>query len=162
MDLRRLRAGEWIAAVCGVALLVSLWLPWYSASSGDGSSLSGWQSLAVLDVLLALVAATAVGLLIVTAGQSVPAVPIGFSVLVTLAGMLGVVLVLIRVLSVPEAADDRDWALWLALASSIGVATGGLMAMRDERLSPPGRHTDATGRPTPPPPETETFPAPRR
>ena len=29
MDLRRLRAGEWIAGVSGVVLLVSLFLPWY-------------------------------------------------------------------------------------------------------------------------------------
>lgn len=161
MDLRRLRAGEWAAALCGLVLLASLWLPWYSESSATGSPLSGWESLAALDVLLALIAATAVALLVVTAAQSVPAVPIAFSVFVTLAGMLGVVLVLIRLLSVPEPADGRDWGLWLALASSVGIVASGLVAMRDERLSGPGRHTDLTGRPAPPPPEIETFPPPR-
>jgi hypothetical protein len=160
MDLRRLRAGEWAAALCGLVLLVSLWLPWYSGSSPAGSSLSGWESLAALDVLLALMAATAVALLIVTATQSVPAVPIALSVFVTLAGMLGVLLVVIRILSLPEAADGRKWGLWLALASTVGIVAGGLVAMRDERLSGPGRHTDLTGRPAPPPPEIETFPAP--
>jgi hypothetical protein len=160
MDLRRPRAGEWVAALCGLALLVSLWLPWYSGSSAAVSSLSGWEWLAALDVPLALIAATAVALLIVTAVQDVPAVPIAFSVFVTLAGMLGVVLVLIRVVSLPETADGRDWGLWLALASSVGIVAGGLIAMRDERLSAPGRHTDLTGRPAPPPPEIETFPPP--
>lgn len=160
MDLRRLRAGEWAAALCGLALLVSLWLPWYSGSSSGVSSLSGWESLAALDVLLALIAATAVALLIVTAGQSVPAVPIALSVLVTFAGMLGVILVLVRVLSLPGTAEGRAWGLWLALASSVGIVAGGLVAMRDERLSGAGGHTDLTGRPVPPPPEIETFPPP--
>ena len=161
MDLRRLRAGEWGAALCGLALLVSLWLPWYSGSSAAGSSLSGWESLAALDVLLALIAAAAVGLLVVTAAQSVPAVPIAFSVFLTLAGILGVLLVLFRLLSLPETADGRDWGLGLALSSSVGIVASGLVAMRDERLSGPGRHTDATGRPAPPPREIETFPPPR-
>jgi hypothetical protein len=160
MDLRRLRVGEWAVALCGLALLVSLWLPWYSGSPGAGSSLSGWESLAALDVMLGLIAAAAVALLVVTAAQSVPAVPITFTVFVTLAGMLGVLLVLIRVLSLPDAADGRDWALWLALASCVGIVASGLIAMRDERLSRPGRHTDLAGRPAPPPSEMETLPAP--
>lgn len=160
MDLRRLRAGEWIAAVCGVGLLVSLWLPWYSAKPDAVASRNAWQSLAALDFLLALIAAAAVALLVITATQSVPAVPIAASVFLSFAGFLGVVLVLIRVLSLPEGADGREWALWLALASAIGIVAGALVAMRDERLSPPGGHTDLTGRPTPAPPEIETFPAP--
>jgi hypothetical protein len=161
MDLRRLRAGEWIAAACGVGLLVSLWLPWYSSASGEDSKWSGWESLAALDVILALIAATAVGLLIVTATQRVPAVPVALSVFVTFAGLLGVLLVLFRVLGTPAGADGREWALWLALASSLGIVAGGLVAMRDERASPAGGHTDLSGRPAPPPPEIETFPAPR-
>jgi hypothetical protein len=168
MDLRRLRAGEWIAAACGVGLLVSLWLPWYSSAAPDGSrlsaysqTLSAWESLAALDVILALIAASAVGLLIVTATQRVPAVPVALSVFVTMAGLLGVLLVLIRVLSAPDGAEGREWGLWLALASAIGIVAGSLVAMRDERPSPAGGHTDLTGRPAPPPPEIETFPAPR-
>jgi hypothetical protein len=160
MDVRRLRAGEWVAATCGVGLLVSLWMPWYEGEPEGGASLSAWESLAALDVLLALIAATAVGLLIITAAQSVPAVPMALSVFVTFAGLLGVLLVLLRVISVPGGAEGRDWGLWLALACAIGIVAGALMAMRDERLSPPGGHTDLTGRPSPPPPEIETFPAP--
>jgi hypothetical protein len=38
----------------------------------------------------------------------------------------------------------------------------GAVAMRDERLSPPGRPTDATGRPVPRAPEVEPLPAPPR
>ena len=33
MDLRRLRAGEWFAGVGGIALIVSLLLPWYEGTA---------------------------------------------------------------------------------------------------------------------------------
>ena len=161
MDLRRLRAGEWIAAACGVGLLASLWLPWYSGAAAGASALSAWQALGALDVILALVSAAAVALLIVTASQDVPAVALGLSVFVTFAGLLAVLLVLIRVLSVPDGAGGREWALWLALACTLGIVAGSLLAMRDERPSPAGGHTDVTGRPAPAPAEIETIPAPR-
>jgi hypothetical protein len=158
MDLRRLRAGEWVAAASGVALLVSLLLPWYGA---DGESVSAWEALAALDILLAFVAASGVLLALVTATQRVPALSIALSGLVTLAGLIGVVLVLIRILDVPDGVGGREWALWLALASAVGIVIGGMLSMRDERLSKPGRLTDAAGRPAPPPPEIERIPAPR-
>jgi hypothetical protein len=37
MDLRRLRAGEWIVAVSGAALLASLFLPWYGRDAGSAT-----------------------------------------------------------------------------------------------------------------------------
>jgi peptidoglycan/LPS O-acetylase OafA/YrhL len=155
MDLRRLRAGEWIAAASGVALLVSLFLPWYGAPD-----LTAWEALSAIDVLLAFVAAAGVLLALVTATQRVPAVSIALSALVTLAGLVGVVLVLVRALDLPDGAGGREWALWLGLAGAAGIVVGAVLAMRDERLSEPGGHTDATGRPVPPPAEIERLPAP--
>jgi hypothetical protein len=128
MDLRRLRAGEWVAAASGVALLVSLFLPWYGPESR-----TAWESLAAIDVLLALVAATGVLLAIATATQAVPAVPIALSALVTFAGIFGVLLVLFRVLDLPDGASGREWALWLGLAGAVGIVAGALIAMREER-----------------------------
>jgi hypothetical protein len=158
MDLRRLRSGEWVASASGALLLVSLFLPWYGI---DGESLSAWESLAVIDVVLALVAALGIALPLVTASQRVPAVPIALAALVTLVGVLGLVLVLARLAALPEGADGREWAIWLALAGVAGVTAGAALGMRDERLSPPGRHTDLTGRPAPPPPEIEAVRPPR-
>jgi hypothetical protein len=160
MDLRRLRAGEWIGAASGAALLLALSLPWYELDGG--ATATGWEGLAILDMVLAVIAAAAVALLIVTAFQRVPAVPVALDALVALAGLVAVVLVIVRVLDLPAGAAAREWALWLGLAASLGILTGGMLAVRDERLSPPGRHTDPTGRPAPPPPEVERLPAPRR
>ena len=158
MDLRRLRAGEWIAAVSGAVLLVSLFLPWYGAGTEDAS---GWEALAAVDVALALVAAFGVSLVVVTASQRVPAVPVALSAMVTLVGLIGLALVLIRLGNLPDGFDGRELGVWLGLLATIGIVAGAALSMRDERLSPPGRHTDLTGRPAPPPAEIEPLPAPR-
>ena len=128
MDLRRLHPGDWVAGASGVALLVSLFLPWYGPES-----VSAWESLAANDILLAFVAASGVLLAIVTATQRIAAVPIALSALVTLAGLFGVVLVLIRVVDIPDGAGGREWALWLGLAGAVGVTAGAVISLRDER-----------------------------
>jgi hypothetical protein len=168
MDLRRLRTGEWLAAISGLALLASLFLPWYEVSGiegayldrtigndvavsvyGTGATASGWESLSAIDVLLAFVAASGVLLAVVTATQPVPAVPIALSALISLVGGVGVVLVLIRVLDIPDWAGGREWALWLGLAGTLGIVAGALLSMRDEI------------RPSAAPAHVETMPAPR-
>ena len=173
MDLRRLRVGEWTLATSGGALIVSLFLPWYAALPGGpgegrtgyapvepGAVLTGWESFAAIDIVLALIAASAAGVLVITATQAVPAVPLALDGLVTLAGIAATVLIVVRALSLPDAAAAREWALWLGLAGALGIVLGGAVAMRDERLSPPARHTDHTGLPAAPPAEIETLPAP--
>jgi hypothetical protein len=160
MDLRRLRAGEWLLAGAGALLLVSLFLPWYGVSDGAATR-TGFEAFAVLDVVLALIAAGAVAVLPVTAAQRVSAVPLALQSLITVAGLVALVLVLVRVLNLPGDATGREWALWMGLAGAAGVVVGGLVAMRDERPSPPGAHVDLTGRPVARPPEVETLPAPR-
>jgi hypothetical protein len=153
MDLRRLRAGEWITALGGAALLVALFLSWYGSATA-------WQSLTVADILLAAIALFAIALLPITATLRVPALPLVLDALVALAGKVALVIVLIRMLSPPGAAEGLELGIWLALAASVAIVVGGWVAMRDERLSPPDRPTDLTGRPGPPPPEIEVLPAP--
>ena len=154
MDLRRLRAGEWIAGAAGVVLLASLFLSWY-----DGQS--GWESLGILDVILAVVALDAIAIPIVTAAYPVPALPLAHQSLTTLLASVAFLLVVGRVLNIPDWADGREGGLWIALLATLGVVAGGLLAMRDERRAPAGEHTDLTGVPVAGPPEIETHPAPR-
>jgi hypothetical protein len=161
MDLRRLGAGEWILGAAGLALLVSLFCPWYGTPGPGASDLSAWEALAVTDVLLALIAAFALLVPVVTAAQRVPAIPLALDALVFSAGLLGSVLVLIRALALPDGAEGREWALWLGLAATIAILVGAALAMRDERLSTPGRPTDAGGVPAPPSELPDPIPAPR-
>jgi hypothetical protein len=144
MDLRRLRAGEWIVALSGVALLVSLFLPWY------GPDRTAWEALAVNDLILAVVGLGAIALFIATATQRVPAVPIALEAMVAVLGIVAVILVAIRAIWLPGLTEEREWGLWIGLAGVVGIAAGGWIGVRDERL--PG---------TPPVPETEPLAAPR-
>jgi hypothetical protein len=162
MDLRRLRVGEWLVGISGVLLIVALFLPWYGESvTGSSHTVDAWGAFAVLDVILAVIAVAAIAVPIVTATHRVPAVPLAVESLTTLIGVIGLVLVLIRVLNLPGDADAREWGLWLAVAATLGVSAGGMVAMRDERRSPTGRHTDLSGVPVNARREIETLPAPR-
>jgi hypothetical protein len=168
MDLRRLGAGEWLIGVAGIVLLASLFLPWYegacpSAAAGCApAELSAWEALAVTDVLLGLLAACALLVVVVTAAQRVPALPLALDGLLALAALVGSILVWVRMLALPAAASGRAWALWLGLAGALGILVGAFLAMRDERLSRPGRPTDAAGVPIPPPPPLSPIAAPPR
>jgi hypothetical protein len=157
MDLRRLRAGEWIVGAAGVLLLVALFLPWY----GEAESFTGWQALGVLDVILALLALAAISIPVVTAAYRAPAMPLALQSLVTLVGFGVLVAVIFRVLNVPDVTSGREPGLWVGFLATLGIVAGGLVAIRDERRSPPGRHTDLTGVPVAGPPEIETIQPPR-
>ncbi len=179
MDLRRLRAGEWITAGSGALLAVSLFLPWYTLEvpRHEGRKIPGtltfsaWEAFSIIDVLLLVLATLAIGLLILTAVQPTAAMGIAADAMLTiLAGIVAIVTV-IRMLDIPDSlqAPDRFGIetgrapfAWIGLAAVFGVLLGALIAMRDERLSKPGRRTDATGVPTGPPPAIQTFPAPPR
>jgi hypothetical protein len=164
MDLRRLRVGEWIVGVAGVALLVSLWLPWYEATvcvegAGGCFTLTGWEAFDVLDIVIALVAITAIALLFVTAISPAPSPPLVIeALLLPIAGITAIVTFF-------EAASDRELfdplvERWVGSTAVILIAIGCAVGMRDERLSRAGRPTDHTGRPSGPPPEIPTLPAP--
>ena len=156
MDLRRLRAGEWIAGLSGVALIVSLFLPWYGRSGA--ADYSGWDAFRTLDVVFAIGGLLGVAVVVVTATQRTPAVPVAFQSTVTLLGFAVSALVLYRLASHPG--DGREIGVWLATVSALGVMIGSFLAIRDERRSKPGKPTDLTGRPVPPPPEIEALPPP--
>jgi hypothetical protein len=164
MDLRRLRAGEWLAAISGVALLVSLFLPWYGpnvcvipyedvikgrALHCSNTPPTGWESMSAIDILLAFVAASGVLLAIVTATQRVPAVPVALAALISLFGSVGVILVLLRALDLPDWAGRREGGLWLGLAGALGIVAGAMLSMREE-IRPGGARV-----------EIEPIPAPR-
>ena len=157
MNLRRLRAGEWITAAAGVLLAASLFLPWYTRP--DGRDVTAWEAFAILDVLLLALAALAVGLLVLTTVQPTAAVPIAADALLTLVAAAIGVLTFFRVLNAPGSLE-RAGSAWLGLAATLAVLVGTLIAMRDERLSKEGRPTDTTGVPVSAPQPIETIPAP--
>ena len=163
MDLRRLRAGEWIAAVAGAVLIVSLFLPWYDAGSLD---VTAWEAFSVFDVLLFVAGAIGVGVLAIIASQGTAAVGIATQALAFLVTAPIAVLTLLRVLNTPGDLDaagaGRATFAWVGLLAALGVAVGCMVAMRDERISSAANPTDPAGTPIEAQPEIETLPAPPR
>lgn len=62
MDLSRLDRREWVAMAGGLLLAISVFLPWYDTGNrfgnidGQRGSLSAWDSLDVIRILLLLAA----------------------------------------------------------------------------------------------------------
>jgi hypothetical protein len=130
MDFKpaRLRRGEIVAGVGGLALLVFLFaLPWLSAGSGRTST--GWSGLPILRWLVVVSALTALALAFTQATRSAPAIPVTLSVFVTVLGALTVILLIIRLLTT---GSSLEAGAWLGLLAAIGITVGGFLSMREE------------------------------
>ena len=151
MSLIRLRAGEWLAAAAGIALIVALFLPWYQPQLPIAAydSLTGFQALSVIDILLVGVAGVAVTLAILQATQTNPSLPVAFGVLSVVIGALATLLVLVRLVDVPRDELEPVYGAWIALAATIGITAGGWLSLSNEHV-----------RGLPPGPEPELRPAP--
>ena len=118
MDLRRVRTWEWLTGLSGVVLLVSLFLPWYGA--GDATA-TGWESFAVTDLLLALVALMAIALPVIAAAQRTVAVPQSWTALVMLVVVPALIVVLFRLLNLPGEGLEREAGVWIGVAATLAV-----------------------------------------
>jgi MFS family permease len=127
--MRRLRDGEWIAGGAGLALLASLFLDWYGGRSA-------WRSLAVIDIVVALLALVPLALVVLQATRRSPALPVAFSVLTPLAGAFAALLIGYRIADQPG--PDRllevHGGAWLGLAAAVVVVVGGWRSLRVERI----------------------------
>jgi hypothetical protein len=145
--LKRLRAGEWLAAAGGVALIAALLLPWYEIGGVDpGHDLrypeaTGFEALTVIDLLLAATAVLAIALAVLQATQDAPAKPVAAGVLTVTFGAIGVLLVLFRLIDQPsvEFVEVRFGA-WIALVATVALTAGGWLSIAAERVRglPPG------------------------
>jgi len=149
MDFARLRFGDWVMGIGGLAVLAVMFLDWYGPpdellyASGD-LQFNAWESFAVNDVILALAALLAIAAWVMTAVHPTAAVPLALASLGGLISILALVLVTIRVIWPPDVFPDnvpldtaRETGVWLGLVAT-SVLTGGCLAsIRDERLPEP-------------------------
>jgi hypothetical protein len=144
LGLRRLRAGEWLAGAGGIALIVSLLLPWFNEQSG-------YEALTVIDVLLTLLALLAIALPVLQATRDSPALPVAAAVLTATFGILGVLLVLFRVIDDPFSGAERDTGIWLALAATVAIEAAGWLSLDNERVEglPPDLESELRPAPQP-------------
>ena len=146
MDTSKISFGEMIAGVSAVALFLIMLLPWYGASAEFGGisanvDASAWEAFSLIDILLFLVILMALGVVIARATGSMPDLPQPPGLIVAAAGGLAVVLILFRLLIVPDGGVDvegvdfsRKIGIFLGLIAAAGITFGGWTAM-NERAS---------------------------
>jgi len=120
----RIRRGEVVAGLGGVVLLVSLFLPWFEPGR------SGFDSLAVADLIVAAAALTAIALPLISAGQEKTDLPVVADTVTVIASGIAVAVVAFRLLD--PIGGGREAGLYLALAASLLAFAGSLSAMADE------------------------------
>lgn len=157
--MTKLRPADLGAGAAGIALLVVLFLPWYGvrgvlAPAGWTAyaplrNPSGWQAFSVVDILLAIAAALAIAIVVVTMISSGPAKPVASAVIATVASAIAVLLVIWRLLDPPQGFYTRHYGVWLGLAATLLMFVASLAALHDER-TPGAVPPDVPRRPAPP------------
>jgi hypothetical protein len=161
VDFSRISFGELLAGGSALALLLIMFLPWYggeqtvrlpggrefSAASGH---VNAWESFGLIDLVLCLVIALAVGFALARAADAAPAEP-PLHLALTAAGTLAVLLILYRLIDPPglEPATEGDVArrigIFLALVAAAGISAGGYTALV-ELSGPPSPSGGRSGR----------------
>jgi hypothetical protein len=152
LDTTKLRFGDLIAAGAGLLLIISLFLNWYKVSAeaafvDASASVSAWDALSFIDILLFLIGVAAIVVAGLRAANVLPArPPVSPGLLVLVLGALAVLLVLFRILSIPdEGAGDiagidvgRSFGIFIALIAAAGVTVGGWLGWNEEGRPTPG------------------------
>jgi hypothetical protein len=168
MDLRRLRHGEWIAGVSGAALLVAMFLDWYTLDvPGRWPAANAWQAFAAVDVFLALAAVAGIALALTAATQRSPAVPQAVGALTVPIAFIAAILVVLRALDPPGWESvvggppalfhaglpvSREIGLYIGVVATLGVLVGAWRSIGDQsfpRAAAP--QVDVTPLPAPKP-----------
>src|SRR3954464_4895681 len=137
-----MRKAEPLAGLGGLLALVSLFLTWYgdtafilvrgTRTAIGSATLTGWQALTVIDVLLALLALLAIAVPVVSLATKGPAKSVGTAVLASAFGRLAILLVAFRLIDSPQDGVSLSYGAWLALAGAILAWVGSWLSMRDE------------------------------
>lgn len=137
------------AVVLALALFV---LPFYGVSStfaptlaseGQATTFDGWDGLVHLRWLVLIAVLAGLALVFLQATRRAPAIPVTFSLIVTLLGLLTSVGLLWRVVIDPPGGDlDVRWGGYVALAASAALFYGGYLSLRQEGLSGHDARTD--------------------
>jgi hypothetical protein len=141
-DTTRLRFGDLIAAGGGLLLIISLFLNWYKVSA-EGAlidisvSASGWDALGFIDILLFLIGATAIALAALRAFGMAGRIPVPAGLALLALGALATLLVIFRILVIPDGDVDgvdvgRAFGIFVALVAALATLVGGWLSWNDE------------------------------
>jgi hypothetical protein len=128
--------GERIAWIAGLILMLSSFMSWYAGKSVEGPTLAviGWHTGTIGKLVFFIgLAIVAIAVLREAGFELPPNVP---DSLVTIGlGALGTILVLIRLISIPDTfagTSGRAIGIWIALLSALAVIVAGLLRAGEE------------------------------
>jgi hypothetical protein len=166
VELSRLRTADLVAGLGGVALLIVMFLDWYSVrlfGLGVNAEVgaNAWQAFSITDVILALTALSGIGVAVLTASRRSPALPVAAGVITTTLGALATLLVFYRILNQPGPNEfvEVKFGAFLGFLSVLAVAVGGFRAIRDEEGEDAPIPTDVRPAPAPVSPSDPAPPA---
>ena len=126
--------GERLTWISGLVLALSAFTGWY-AGSGEGPTIAviGWHT-GALGKLVFLIGLAVIALAVLReAGIALPAA-VPESLVVIVLGSIATILVLIRLISIPDRffSFDRGIGIWISLLAAVLVIVAGLLRATDE------------------------------
>ena len=147
MDVSRLRAGEVLAGIAGIALFAFMFLDWFGTSGPElpdvpgienapgvpeglgGGNTDAWESFGFINFVLLLTAVSGVGVAILAAMGSRLNLPVPRGTAAVVLGDVSALLILWKIFDPPGDADLKV-GVYLGLAASLAIALGAYQAMR--------------------------------
>jgi len=133
--LRLWALGERLTPLAGLILMLSSFMGWY-VGSGDGLTISvvGWHTGTVGKLVFFVGLAVLALVALRQAGIELPA-SVPESLVVIALGAVATILVLIRIISIPDEflpADGRGIGIWISLLAALAVIVAGLLEAAEE------------------------------
>ena len=127
--------GERVTALSGLILMLSSFMGWYAGSDeGPTIAVIGWHTGVIGKLVFLLGLAVVVLVVLRELGIELPAT-VPESLVIIVIGALATILVLIRLVSVPDRFfpfDGRGIGIWIALIAALGLIVGGLLRAGEE------------------------------
>jgi hypothetical protein len=127
--------GERVTALSGLVLMLSAFMGWYAGSEeGPTIAVIGWHTGVIGKLVFLLGLAVVVLVVLRELGIELPAT-VPESLVIIVIGALATILVLIRLISVPDQFfpnDGRGIGIWIALIAALGMIVGGLLRAGEE------------------------------
>jgi len=128
------RLGERLTFLSGLLLAVSALTGWYTGE-GEGTTVSviGWHTGAIGKIVLFLGLAAVLLVVLSEVGAKLPAA-VPESLIAIAIGSVATILVLVRLISVPDTFffASRGLGIWISLACAVGIIVAGLLEASEE------------------------------
>ena len=152
MDFSRLRTGELLAGLGGIALIGVMFLDWFGAAgasvpglpdvsgiqdqipgapSQDIPAVDAWEALDFIGFILLLTGVTGIGLAVLSAAGRRANIPLTKGVAADVLGSLAVLLIIWRICD-PPADGSLKVGVFLGLIAAAAVSVGGYLTARAE------------------------------